>query len=80
MIKLKLSPKLKSRKFQLAVISGVVVFLNGAYDMGLDSKEVLAMAGIIITYILGEAQVDVARAKNVNYGTVTFDSIDERVK
>jgi len=80
MIKFKIPKRLTSRKFLLAAVGGIVVFVNGAYDVGLDLGEVLTMAGLIITYIWGESKVDVARARNGNNGTVTFNSVDERTK
>jgi len=61
---IKIPKRLTSRKFLLAAVGGIVVFINGAYDIGLDLEEVLIMTGLIITYIWGESKVDVARARN----------------
>jgi len=61
---IKLSPKLKSRKLWLAIVSALVVFVNGAYDVGLDEKEVLTIVGSLLTFVLTEGAADVARARN----------------
>jgi len=79
MIKIKIPKKLTSRKFLLAAVGGIVVFANGAYDLGLDIREILTMAGLIITYIWGESKVDVARARNGNDRSVTYDSPDDPI-
>src|SRR5690606_32925257 len=53
--------KLKSRKFILAVVTAILIVLNDGLGLGIDSGTVLAFAGIVATYILGESAVDVAR-------------------
>lgn len=53
--------KFTSRKFILAVVSAVLIILNDGLDLGIDAQTVLAFAGIVATYIVGEAAVDVAR-------------------
>ena len=53
--------KLKSRKFILAVVTAILIVLNDGLGLGIDSETVLAFAGIVATYILGESAVDVAR-------------------
>lgn len=40
--------RFKSRKFILAVVGGAVVFLNGAFDLGLNIEEV----GLIVLSFL----------------------------
>jgi hypothetical protein len=53
--------KLLSRKFLLSVVSAVLIILNDGLDLGIDSDTVLAFAGLIATYILGESAVDIAK-------------------
>ena len=53
--------KLLSRKFILAVVSGLLVILNDGLDLGIDSQTVLTFAGIIVSFIVSEAAVDVAK-------------------
>lgn len=55
--------KLTSRKFWLAVVSAILVVLNEGLDLGISNETVLAFAGIVITWILGETAVDVKRIK-----------------
>ena len=54
--------KWKSRKFWLAVVSALLIVLNDGLDLGIDKDTVLSFAGIVATFILGEAGVDAARA------------------
>ncbi|MBB6672639.1 hypothetical protein [Cohnella nanjingensis] len=53
--------KFLSRKFLLAVVSAALIILNDGLDLGIDSQTVLAFAGIIATYIVGESAVDLAK-------------------
>lgn len=55
--------KFKSRKFWMAVISALLVILNEGLDLGIDEQTVLAFAGIIMSFIFGEAYVDGKRAE-----------------
>ena len=55
--------KLKSRKLWLAVVGGLLVVLNEGLGLGIDSEAVLALAGIIIAYVLGQSGVDAVKAK-----------------
>ena len=50
--------KLKSRKFWMTVISALLVVLNEGLGLGIDSETVLAFAGIVMSYILGQSHVD----------------------
>ncbi len=56
-----LKQKLGSRKFWMAVVSALLVVANEGLDLKLDGQTILAFAGIVITYILGEAAVDIKR-------------------
>ena len=55
--------KLKSRKFWMAVISALLVITNDGLGLGLDKEAILAFAGIVMTYIFGQAHVDAQREK-----------------
>lgn len=48
-----------SRKFILALVSGLVVFLNGAYDLGLNLEEIISIVGVALSYILVEGAADI---------------------
>lgn len=54
--------KFKSRKFWMAVVTAVLIVLNDGLDLGIDKETVIAFAGIVATFILGEAAVDAKRA------------------
>jgi len=60
----KIPDRLKSRKFWLAVTSAVVVFLNKAFDLGLNEAETLMIVGSLLGFVLVEGVVDKARAEN----------------
>lgn len=53
--------KFTSRKFILAVVSAILIILNDGLELGIDSETVIAFAGLVATYIVGESAVDVAR-------------------
>lgn len=70
--------KMKSRKFWMAVISAILVVLNEGLDLGVDKDTVLAFAGIVATYIIGESAVDAARKpKPVNPAQAEVAASDE---
>lgn len=56
-----MSSKFKSRKFWMAAVGAALVIANQGLDLNIDSETVLAFAGIVMSYIFGEAYVD---AKN----------------
>ena len=55
--------KFKSRKFWMAVVTAILVVLNDGLDLGVDSDTVLAFAGIVATWNIGESAVDATRKK-----------------
>lgn len=57
-----LMKKLKSRKFILAVVGAALIIANDGLDLGINSDTVLAFAGLLATWIVGEAAVDAKRA------------------
>lgn len=58
----KIMKKFKSRKFIIAVVGAILIVLNDGLDLGIDSNTVLAFAGLLATWIVGEAAVDAKRA------------------
>jgi hypothetical protein len=67
--------KLKSRKFWIAVVSGVLLIVKEGMGIEVDSETVLAFAGIVATWILGESAVDAKRAKGGE--TVDYRNSDD---
>lgn len=57
-----LMKKLKSRKFIIAVVGAILIIANDGLDLGINSETVLAFAGLLATWIVGEAAVDAKRA------------------
>lgn len=55
--------KLKSRKFILALATGILIVLNDGLNLGLNTETIMYVVGIVATWITGEALVDTARAK-----------------
>lgn len=55
--------KMKSRKFWMAVVTGILIVLNDGLNIGIDQETVLAFAAIVVGYIFGESAVDAVRAK-----------------
>jgi uncharacterized membrane protein len=63
-IKFAIPDRLRSRKFWLAIASAVIVFLNKAYDWGLDEKEILAIVASLLSFVLVEGYADIKRTEN----------------
>jgi len=68
--------KFKSRKFWMAVVTAILVVLNDGLDLGVDSETVLAFAGIVATWIIGESAVDATRKKG-DANRVDYSASDE---
>lgn len=58
-----MKPWYKSRKFWLAVVGAGVMVANEGLGLNLDGTTILAFAGIVISYILGEGVADAAGAR-----------------
>lgn len=58
--------KFTSRKFILAVTGAILIVLNDGLDLGIDSETVIAFAGLLATWIVGESAVDAKRASGKN--------------
>ena len=52
--------KLKSRKFILAVVGGLLIILNQGLDLNLPEGTILAFAGLLASYLIGQSVVDAA--------------------
>lgn len=65
--------KFKSRKFWMAVVTAILVILNDGLDLGIDSETVLAFAGIVATFIIGESAIDASRVKKEGDHVITGD-------
>ena len=53
--------KFTSRKFLMALFDALFIILNEGLELGIPQDVYLWITAIIITYIAGEAAVDVAR-------------------
>lgn len=51
-------PFYKSKKFWMAVVSGLLVVTNEGLGLELPIEAIMAVAGIAIAYILGQSAVD----------------------
>lgn len=56
--------KLKSRKFWVTVVSALLVVANDGLGLDLPSEAIMTVAGVAITYILGESYIDGKRVKH----------------
>jgi hypothetical protein len=59
--RMNMKSKLLSRKFILALATGLLVILNDGLGLGLDTETIMYVVGIVATWILGEAAVDARR-------------------
>jgi len=53
------SSRFLSRKFILAIVSGLVVFLNSAFDLELNQVEILTIVGSLLSFIITEGIADI---------------------
>jgi len=51
--------KFLSRKFILAIVSALVVFLNSAFDFGLNQAEILTIVGSLLSFVVAEGVRDI---------------------
>ena len=59
----KLKSKYLSRKFILAIVAGLVVFANKAFDLELNLEEVLVIVGSLLSFVLVEGISDIRGRK-----------------
>jgi uncharacterized membrane protein len=50
--------KLKSRKFWMAVVTGLLVILNDGLGLNLPSDAIKSVVEVVIAYIIGQGAVD----------------------
>lgn len=55
--------KFTSRKFWITVVSAGLLIAKEGLDIEVDSETILAFAGIVLTWILGESHVDAKRVQ-----------------
>ncbi len=55
--------KLKSRKLWVSIVSALLIIANQGLGLDLPNETILAFAGIVITYLLGQSAVDAVAAK-----------------
>lgn len=55
--------KLKSRKFLMALVGGLLVVLNKGLDMGLPEDAITNLVWLLSAYILGESAVDAVASR-----------------
>ena len=55
----KMKSKFLSRKFILAIVAGLVVFLNSAFDFELNQMEILTIVGSLLSFIITEGIADI---------------------
>ncbi|MFZ5641914.1 MAG: hypothetical protein ACOY4Q_14660 [Bacillota bacterium] len=53
--------KLKSRKFWMAIVAALLVIFNQGLGFNLPEESIMAVAGIVISYIFGQSYVDAKR-------------------
>ena len=76
---MKLPERLKSRKFWVAVLTALGVFLNEALDLGVRQETLQELAIIVSAYLLGQSFVDfgVARANSQKYAAWVAATLSE---
>jgi len=51
--------KFLSRKFILAIVAGLIVFLNKAFDFKLNDGEILTIIGSLLSFVIVEGIADI---------------------
>lgn len=64
--KTKMKSKLLSRKLWMAIFGALLPVLNQYFNLGLNTDTVIASAGAIVAYIIGQAHVDAKVVQNAN--------------
>lgn len=55
---MKVPERLKSRKFWITVVTGLVVTLNDALGIGLDEDTITQVVTVVAAYVVGQGVVD----------------------
>ena len=50
--------KLKSRKFWVSIVGAILLILADGLGVNIDKEVIIAAAGVIIAFILGESYID----------------------
>jgi hypothetical protein len=64
--KKKMKSKLLSRKLWMAIFGALLPVINQEFNLGLNTDTIIASAGAIVAYIIGQAHVDAKTAQNAN--------------
>lgn len=70
--------KLLSRKFLIALATGLLIILNDGLEMGLDTETIMYVVGIVGIWIFGEAAVDISGKEKSGvsaYDAKTLDAV-----
>ena len=51
--------KFLSRKFILAIVAALIVFLNKAFDFNLNETEILTIVGSLLSFVVAEGIRDI---------------------
>jgi hypothetical protein len=62
--KKKMKSKLLSRKLWMAIFGALLPVINQEFNLGLNTDTIIASAGAIVAYIIGQAHVDAKTAQN----------------
>ena len=57
--------KYLSRKFILAIVAGLVVFANRAFDLQLNLDEMLVIVGSLLSFVIAEGIADIKSRSTV---------------
>ena len=65
--------KLASRKLWVTIIAGAIVVIGDKFGIELDQQALYALAGTVMAYVLGQAQIDKTKVKaEIDTGVATL--------
>jgi uncharacterized membrane protein len=68
--------KFKSRKFWLTVVMALLVIANDGLQLNLPSEAIMTVAGVVISYIVGESYIDGKKVNPVEEHSFDSERID----
>jgi uncharacterized membrane protein len=68
--------KFKSRKFWLTVVTALLVIANDGLQLNLPSEAIMTVAGVVISYIVGESYIDGKKVNPVEEHSFDSERID----
>lgn len=71
--------KLLSRKFLMALATGILIVLNDGLDLGLDSDTIMLVVGIIGGWIFVEGSTDIVKMRKEKTNAESYSDIDAAV-